>query len=302
MQVGSERPGRVRLSLHGGPPDPVRRARPPWSARRAAFGSATRRSRASDARPRGTPTAVEYQVRDARITDVERIHALVEAAAARCRPNEARAPLGAMDLLRQLVYLPNAVVLVADARRVDRRGGRAGPAALGHRGRHGRHDRPARGGPRVRQGRRGRLAPQRVAALGPQQGLRRTWRRCPRRTPRSARAGSATISWMPVRAMRRVTSRPCGRESPIAKAGFPATGTERTGDLREQERRSLRRRGEHLLRGQGGRRGHRLRHAAEDAPPRGAISCAPTPIRGSTRRTRTSASSTSSWRATTTRS
>jgi N-acetylglutamate synthase-like GNAT family acetyltransferase len=59
---------------------------------------------------------VEYQVRDARITDVERIHALVEAAEL-MRPSEARAPLGAVDLLRQLVYLPNAVVLVADARR-----------------------------------------------------------------------------------------------------------------------------------------------------------------------------------------
>jgi len=59
---------------------------------------------------------VDYQVRDARITDVERIHALAEAAAL-LRPGEARAPLGGLDLLRQLVYLPNAAVLVADARR-----------------------------------------------------------------------------------------------------------------------------------------------------------------------------------------
>jgi N-acetylglutamate synthase-like GNAT family acetyltransferase len=59
---------------------------------------------------------VEYQVRDARITDVERIHALVEAAAI-APADAARATLGAVDLLRQLVYLPNAVVLVADSRR-----------------------------------------------------------------------------------------------------------------------------------------------------------------------------------------
>ena len=61
-------------------------------------------------------TAVEYQVRDARITDAERITALLEAG--RARPaNNARATLGAADLLRQLVYLPQAVVLVAEAHR-----------------------------------------------------------------------------------------------------------------------------------------------------------------------------------------
>ncbi len=59
---------------------------------------------------------MEYQVRDARITDVERITALL-AAAPLARPDDARSTLGSTDLLRQLVYLPNAVVLVADSRR-----------------------------------------------------------------------------------------------------------------------------------------------------------------------------------------
>lgn len=58
---------------------------------------------------------MEYQVRDARITDVERITTLHEASGS---PRAAEGtPLGSADLLRQLVYLPQAVVLVADARR-----------------------------------------------------------------------------------------------------------------------------------------------------------------------------------------
>jgi hypothetical protein len=59
---------------------------------------------------------VEYQVRDARITDAERITALLEAGRVRPATN-VRATLGAADLLRQLVYLPQAVVLVAEAHR-----------------------------------------------------------------------------------------------------------------------------------------------------------------------------------------
>ena len=57
-----------------------------------------------------------YQVRDARITDVERITTMHEATSASPRPGEPT-PLGPADLLRQLVYLPSAVVLVADVRR-----------------------------------------------------------------------------------------------------------------------------------------------------------------------------------------
>jgi predicted N-acetyltransferase YhbS len=48
---------------------------------------------------------VEYSVRAARITDVERIIAL------------SGVPLDAGDLLRQLVYLPHASVIVAEWRR-----------------------------------------------------------------------------------------------------------------------------------------------------------------------------------------
>ena len=59
---------------------------------------------------------MEYQVRDARITDAERITALLGAGPMGGRARSG-GPLDATDLLRQLVYLPNAVVIVADARR-----------------------------------------------------------------------------------------------------------------------------------------------------------------------------------------
>src|SRR3990170_1448292 len=52
-------------------------------------------------------------------------------------------------------------------------------------------------------------------------------------------------------------------DAPLSRP-TPVVGTGTTGDLREQERRRLRGRREHLLRGQGGRRGHRLRDAVED--------------------------------------
>jgi GNAT superfamily N-acetyltransferase len=60
-----------------------------------------------------TALGVEYQVRAARITDVERIVALVAASA----PASGAATLDAADLLRQLVYLPQASVLVAETLR-----------------------------------------------------------------------------------------------------------------------------------------------------------------------------------------
>ncbi len=62
---------------------------------------------------RGQALGVEYQVRAARITDVERIVALVAAAA----PAASAAALEGADLLRQLVYLPQASVLVAETLR-----------------------------------------------------------------------------------------------------------------------------------------------------------------------------------------
>jgi len=57
---------------------------------------------------------VEYQVRAARITDVDRLVALCDEAS---WTTESGSPLNASDLLRQLVYLPQASVIVAEARR-----------------------------------------------------------------------------------------------------------------------------------------------------------------------------------------
>jgi len=61
---------------------------------------------------------VEYQVRAARITDVERIVALVAASApAVSAPAVSAATIEGADLLRQLVYLPQASVLVVETLR-----------------------------------------------------------------------------------------------------------------------------------------------------------------------------------------
>jgi predicted N-acetyltransferase YhbS len=57
---------------------------------------------------------VEYLVRAARVTDIDRIVALSEDSA---RLERGESPLGAADLLRQLVYLPQASIFVAEARR-----------------------------------------------------------------------------------------------------------------------------------------------------------------------------------------
>lgn len=55
---------------------------------------------------------VEYQVRAARITDIDRLVALASGVL-----GNGDTPLASADLLRQLVYLPQASVLVAEARR-----------------------------------------------------------------------------------------------------------------------------------------------------------------------------------------
>ena len=60
------------------------------------------------------PVGVEYLVRAARVTDVERLVALCDAASWTA---EGGSPLNASDLLRSLVYLPQASVIVAEARR-----------------------------------------------------------------------------------------------------------------------------------------------------------------------------------------
>ena len=57
---------------------------------------------------------MEYLVRVARVTDIERIVALSDATV---RLERSGSPLGAADLLRQLVYLPQASIFVAEARR-----------------------------------------------------------------------------------------------------------------------------------------------------------------------------------------
>ncbi len=56
---------------------------------------------------------VEYLIRQARITDVDRLAAIGRTAIR----GSGRGSLDAADLLRQLVYLPNASLLVAELRR-----------------------------------------------------------------------------------------------------------------------------------------------------------------------------------------
>jgi len=58
---------------------------------------------------------VEYLVRAARVTDIERVVALSDAT---LEIGRAESPLGAADLMRQLVYLPQASVVVAETQRV----------------------------------------------------------------------------------------------------------------------------------------------------------------------------------------
>jgi len=63
---------------------------------------------------RGTTGGVEYSVRSARITDIDRLVALL---GDRLGGRTSDDRLDAADLLRQLVYLPHASVLVAERRR-----------------------------------------------------------------------------------------------------------------------------------------------------------------------------------------
>jgi len=57
---------------------------------------------------------VEYLVRTARITDIERLVALSDG---KIRSSSSGGTLDSGDLLRQLVYLPQASIFVAEARR-----------------------------------------------------------------------------------------------------------------------------------------------------------------------------------------
>ena len=61
------------------------------------------------------PVALEYLVRAARVTDIDRVVTLCDDA---MQMNRADSPLGAADLMRQLVYLPQASIVVAESQRV----------------------------------------------------------------------------------------------------------------------------------------------------------------------------------------
>ena len=63
------------------------------------------------------PTTLEYSVRAARITDIDRLVALCDEFLRTFRADDAASPLDAADLLRQLVFLPQATILVAEAHR-----------------------------------------------------------------------------------------------------------------------------------------------------------------------------------------
>jgi L-amino acid N-acyltransferase YncA len=60
---------------------------------------------------------LEYLVRPARITDIDRLVALYDEPLRALRADDAAGPLDAADLLRQLVNLPQATILVAETRR-----------------------------------------------------------------------------------------------------------------------------------------------------------------------------------------
>ena len=58
---------------------------------------------------------MEYLVRAARVTDIDRIVALSDESV---QIDPGQSPLGAADLMRQLVYLPQASIVVAESQRV----------------------------------------------------------------------------------------------------------------------------------------------------------------------------------------
>ena len=61
------------------------------------------------------PVALEYLVRAARVTDIDRVVALCDDGV---KMDRGESPLGAADLMRQLVYLPQASIVVAEMQRV----------------------------------------------------------------------------------------------------------------------------------------------------------------------------------------
>ena len=209
---------------------------------------------------RGPIFGVEYLVRQARITDIDRLASIGHASMER----SGRGSLDAADLMRQLVYLPNASLLVAEvaARARGRRTPR--PSAVGRRRRLRRHHRPVGRRTRSRRGPRHRRTTGGAPAVREQQGLldgrgRRTLRSSGPRPPRAGGLRHRRANALAVRRGGRCNGPPNLAPWAAGKAGPPPHHRSQCG----QERRRLRGRGEHLLRGQGGRRGHRLRHAAE---------------------------------------
>src|SRR5262245_24419862 len=90
----------------------------PWSGGRRGRPLRSRPGRelgapAALAATRGPTFGVEYLVRQARITDIDRLATIGRASITRSGPGS----LDAADLMRQLVYLPNASLLVAEVRR-----------------------------------------------------------------------------------------------------------------------------------------------------------------------------------------
>src|SRR3954453_8318826 len=110
MQHRSARPGRVLsslwLALPRGPVDDA--------ANRSAPDRRRTRIPLLPPTARGAPARVEYLIRPARITDIERLVALSGG------PVRSSGPAGSLDsgdLLPQLVYLPQASIFIAEARR-----------------------------------------------------------------------------------------------------------------------------------------------------------------------------------------
>ena len=138
-------------------------------------GTDARSDRAPVEGPRSPPCevrsfGVEYLVRAARVTDIDRLVALSDAT---IDADRGAGPLGAADLLRQLVYLPQASIFVAESQRVRRRWGRPGPSSVGRRRWLRRHHRSPGRRPRPRRGPGDRCAPRGARPLGQQQGLHR---------------------------------------------------------------------------------------------------------------------------------
>ena len=110
MQQRSARPGRVLssflLALPRGPVDD--------DANRSAPDRRWTRIPLLPPTARGARASVEYLIRPARITDIERLVAL---SGGSVRSPGAAGSMDSGDLLRQLVYLPQASIFIAEVRR-----------------------------------------------------------------------------------------------------------------------------------------------------------------------------------------